>query len=159
MDYTKDYVQILKESLERKLKLLDKIADYISEQKNICKSQEFDIDEFDRLVEAKSDVAEEIEDIDKGFTLVYDRVGELIKKDKDSYKEDIALMQQYISLITEKVAGIQADEKRIFEAAKEKLVKKRQEIGAARKSNQMAANYYKSMSKTSDEPQFMDKKN
>ena len=57
------------------------------------------------------------------------------------------------------IAGIQADEKRIFEMAKSKLDIRRKEVVAAKKSNQIAANYYKSMSRTSvSDPQFMDKK-
>lgn len=158
MDYTQDYIQILKESLEKKLKLLEEIADYNNRQKEMFKAESLDIEEYDKLVEAKSSVVDRINELDEGFSLVYDRVGEILKNNREAYRDDIAYMQGYISKITEQVSSIQSDEKRLFEMAKEGLDKKRQEVGTARKSSQMAASYYKSMSRASMEPQFMDKK-
>jgi len=159
MDYTTDYVQILKESLERKLKLLAQVADYNNIQKEICARESFSIEEYDDIVTKKGNLADEIESIDEGFTLVYNRVSEVLKTEKDKYKDDIVVLQKYISEITEMISSIQADEKRLFETAKDKLADKKGEVGAARKNNQMAANYYKSMARASSEPQFMDKKN
>lgn len=159
MDYTTDYVQILKESLERKLKLLEQIADYNNIQKEICAKEPFAIEEYDEVVTKKSDLADEIEKIDEGFTLVYNRVAEVLKTDKDKYRDDIAAMQGYISEITDMISSIQADERRLFDTAKDKLANRKKDVGVARKSNQMAANYYRSMAGTSSEPQFMDKKN
>lgn len=159
MDYTKDYVLILKESLERKIGILKQLKEYNDEQKKICGSENFDIDAYDAVVEKKSKLADDLETIDSGFSSVYDRVSTELKENKDKYSLDIADMQRYIAVITDMIAGIQADEKRIFEMAKAKLDERRKEVAAVKKSNQIAANYYKSMSKTSvSDPQFMDKK-
>ena len=159
MDYTKDYVLILKESLERKIGILNQLKEYNDEQKKLCSAENFDIEAYDVLVEKKSKLADDLETIDGGFSSVYDRVSTELKENKDKYSSDIADMQRYIALITDMIAGIQADEKRIFEMAKSKLDIRRKEVVAAKKSNQIAANYYKSMSRTSvSDPQFMDKK-
>ncbi len=157
-DYTRDYVLILKESLERKLNLLTQVDAVSDKQKELLKAESLDMDAYDALVEQKTSMADDLETIDSGFASVYDRVSEELKNNKDKYSNEIAVMKIYISKITDLIAKIQADEKRLFEMAKGKLDDRRKEVAVARKNNQAATNYYKSMSQTVYDPQFMDKK-
>lgn len=157
-DYTKDYVLILKESLERKLNLLRKVDAISDKQKVLLEAEVLDTDAYDALVEEKASIADDIETIDSGFASVYDRVAEELKAGKERYSSEIVEMKAYISDITELIAKIQADEKKLFDMAKGKLDDRRKEVAVARKNNQVATNYYKSMSQTVYDPQFMDKK-
>ena len=157
-DYTKDYVLILKESLERKLNLLKEVDAISDKQKSLLTADVLDTDAYDALVEEKASIADDIETIDSGFASVYDRVAADLKNKKDRYSDEIVGMKAYISDITELIAKIQADEKRLFDMAKGKLDDRRKEVAIARKNNQAATNYYKSMSQTVYDPQFMDKK-
>lgn len=157
-DYTRDYVLILKESLERKLNLLTQVDAVSDKQKELLKAEALDMDAYDALVEQKTSMADDLETIDSGFASVYDRVSEELKNNKDKYSNEIAVMKIYISKITDLIAKIQSDEKRLFEMAKGKLDDRRKEVAVARKNNQAATNYYKSMSQTVYDPQFMDKK-
>ncbi len=159
MDDMTNYIDILDESLDKKIAILEEIMVISEKQKKLLNAPDLDIEQYDAYVEQKDRFADDIELLDNGFEKVYDKVGQALKDNKSLYAEKIKSLQAKVSRVTELVSGIQAEEKRMFEAVKGSLNKKRSEVGQARKTSNVAANYYKVMSKVSTDPQFMDKHN
>ena len=102
----KQYVDILLESLEKKKRILQQILKENAEQEKAVKVNG-SIEEFDRIVEEKSRLIFEMENLDSGFDKVYDRIRKELPDARDSYKEEIARMQRLISEITDLSFSIQ----------------------------------------------------
>lgn len=154
-----NYIDILKNSLEKKLYILDKIISINSAQADILKADDIDFEKFDETISQKQACIDEITLLDKGFQTVYDRVKELIEGNKDWYAQDIKTMQSRIREITEKSMDIQSQEARNKESFQSKVVFSRKEIRNAKTANKVAASYYQNMNKLNAMgSQFLDTK-
>lgn len=154
----KEYVAILKDSLVKKVELLNRIYELSLTQSEIIKKDEIDWDSFNTNVEDKGQLVEEVLKLDDGFEKVYEEVREVLKEDKKTYKSDIVSMQEMIKRITEISANIEATEQRNKSEIEKQFDKTRKNIKQGKKGTQAALQYYQKMSKTSVvAPQFMDK--
>ena len=142
-----NYIGILKESLDKKLKVLDGILEQNRIQEQILHKDEIDFDSFNETVEVKEKYINELEVLDKGFQSVYDRVKEELNNHKDIYKQDIVKLQEKIKEITEKSMDIQSGEARNKEVFQKKMVESRKNIRSVKNANKVAASYYQSMNK------------
>lgn len=154
----KGYLELMADSLRKKITLLEQISEIDGEHKRIVSEQEFDLDGFDALVEKKGNIVDEIHKLDEGFETVYDRVREAVTGNKELYAEEIRTMQGLIGRIVELTASIEADEKRIRSDAQRQFGKLKEAVKTSRKNSRVVSNYYKTMSRLDEEPQFMDKK-
>lgn len=145
------------DALTKKTEILDSIIIANGKQKNILAEAELDFDKFDDSLEEKTLLIEQLNHLDEAFTSVYDRVKEEIVNNKSKYRDYITRMQSLITEITDKSVKIQSEEARNRTLAEKALNASRKGVGAARRSNTMANNYYKSMSQVTDSPQFFDK--
>lgn len=93
---TKNYLQIMIDSLEKKKKVLQDIVDYNIQQENILQEKEFDGDIFQKNMEEKSACIDILNSLDEGFQSVYDRVRDDIQMYKQNYKNDIQRLQELI---------------------------------------------------------------
>ncbi len=154
-----NYIGILKESLDKKLKVLDGILEQNRIQEQILHKDEIDFDSFNETVEVKEKYINELEVLDKGFQSVYDRVKEELNNHKDIYKQDIVKLQEKIKEITEKSMDIQSGEARNKEVFQKKMVESRKNIRSVKNANKVAASYYQSMNKLNVvDSQFLDTK-
>lgn len=153
------YIDILRQSLEKKSKVLDRIIEENKKHAKIAAAEKFDPEAFDEVFERKDELLKELEQLDRGFSTVYARVKDELINNKDAYREQIAGLQRLISEITDKSMDIQATEKRNQEALMNRMDSVKKEIYQAKNTKNIAANYYKSMNGLGVvEPQFMDKK-
>ena len=67
---TKNYLQIMIDSLEKKKKVLQDIVDYNIQQENILQEKEFDGDIFQKNMEEKSACIDILNSLDEGFQSV-----------------------------------------------------------------------------------------
>lgn len=154
-----NYINILKESLDKKIKLLDDILEQNKLQEDIFRKEEIDFDSFNETVETKEKCIRELELLDRGFQNIYDRVKETLTADKETYKQDIKEMQDKIRIITEKSMDIQSGEARNKEAFQKSITESRKNIRSVKTANKVAANYYQSMNKLNVvDAQFLDTK-
>ena len=79
MNQTGTYVNIMKDSLVRKKSYLQEILELTNKQGELANAQELDEEAFGALVDRKEILISNINEIDKGFTAVYDRVKKYIK--------------------------------------------------------------------------------
>lgn len=159
---TESYVQIMVESLEKKKAKLDAIMEKSKEQAEILKAEKFSVDDFDKNVEEKATLIEELNMLDIGFDRMYSHVKEEITSDsgKAKYRMEIQQMQKLISELTDKSVSIQAQENRNKQMVEAVFKKEREKIKSVKLGSKAAIGYYRNMSKTNFvQPQFLDQKN
>lgn len=153
------YINIMKESLDKKLRVLDDIIEANREQEMILWADETDYEKLDKTIEKKGACIDEIKGLDKGFQSLYDRVKQELSGNKELFEDDIREMQDKIRLITEKTMDIQAQEARNKEAFQGKVHYSKKEIKTAKTANKVAASYYQNMNKLNVvDSQFLDTK-
>lgn len=158
MAETGQYIAILTESLEKKKVILQKLLRENEKQEAAVK-QENDMEAFDKTVKAKSRLIRELNGLDDGFEKVYDRIREEFLRDKDVYREEIAVMQRLISEITDLSVAMQASEARNKKLVEQYFSYARGKIRQSKKSVRAASDYYKSMNRMNYVgSQFMDRK-
>lgn len=156
---SKEYIIALKESLEKKLKVLDETYRICQMQFDIISGNDPDYDEFDRLFDDKEICIEKISKLDEGFEIVYERVSKELKSNSGDYSEMISQMKELITQITEVSTSISALEERIKNGVSDALIKERKGIADTKRSVNVAMNYYKNMTGTGiPDSMYMDKK-
>lgn len=153
------YVVILTESLQKKVKVLDAIIKANKEQTEIIKIEMMDSDQFEENIREKSKLIEELNLLDDGFETIYSRVKSDLSDRRDDYKEEIKKLQELIGEITSKSMEIQAQEERNKAVIMQQFGKMKAKIKKSKATKNVALNYYKNMNKlTVTDPQFMDRK-
>ena len=156
---TEGYLQILIESLEKKIIVLDQIIDMDKRQAEISAHQPMDMEAYDEVVEEKDKLVDEINRLDDGFSSTYELIGDEVKNHPKQYREQVLKLQELIRDAVDRGVTIEAQEKRNRAALENVFRMKRQEIKKLKTSASAATRYYKSMSRINDiDPQLMDKK-
>ena len=154
-----NYLDILEESLQKKLKVLEEIAVYNQEQEQLLRKESVSLEELDENMSHKDELIQKVTALDEGFETLYERIKEQILTHKDDYKEQIRKLQQLISQVTEKSVSIQAQEARNKKLIEDYFKKERSQLRQNRQSSKAAYNYYKSVNNTNVVmPQMMDQK-
>lgn len=154
-----NYLQVLEESLRKKMQVLERIEEANVRQERILKSVPVSEDDFDNSIEEKGALIEELNKLDEGFEVLYGNIREQLLGGKEKYKEQIAAIQQLIAQVTEKSVSIQAQESRNKSLAENFFADKKRELQKGRKSSKAALDYYRNMNQSHIVmPQFMDRK-
>lgn len=153
------YILILEQDLKKKNLILDKIMIANQKQRDALEDPNLDPEDFDKIVEEKAGLIEQLEQLDIGFEQVYHRVRDELQDNKEAYKEDIALMQKLIRELTEKSATIQTQEMRNKDLMTQKFSAIKKQVREIRSSQKIVNQYYRNMMKANYvDPQFMDNK-
>lgn len=156
---TNEYLTILIESLQKKMKVMDEIQVYNEKQYQMFKDNQVSLDDFDRYVEEKGKLIEKLSKLDDGFELIYDKIAAEVAGNKERYAGQIKVLQALIREVTDKSVTIQTQEARNKGAVEQYFRREKQNLGQKKRSSAAAMNYYKNMSSTNVvQPQFMDKK-
>ncbi|MDE7332499.1 MAG: flagellar protein FliT [Lachnospiraceae bacterium] len=154
-----NYLDILADSLQKKLIVLDKIEDENNQQAKMLKSDSFPYDEFDAAIDRKGGLIEELTALDDGFDSLYQRIREQLQDNRDRYKGQIAELQELVKKVTDKSIAVQAQEARNKQLVEAAFAKEKNSVKFSKMNSKAAYGYYKSMSKGNVViPQFMDKK-
>ena len=156
-----NYVKIMLESLKKKENILEAISEKNLQQKEVVEAEDVSFDEFDRIIDEKADLIEQLDKLDRGFEALYERVKEEIQSEegKVKYRDEIKEMQDCIRNITEKSASIQVQEKRNKQTIETVFRNEKEKLRSGKVSSRAAVNYYKTMNQTNYvSPQFLDKK-
>ena len=153
------YIEIMLQSLNKKLQVLDAIIEQNIKQKDILENSKSTVEEFDATVEAKSALIEQMQQLDSGFEKLFERVQEELAGHKEDYADSIRSMQSAIRLITDKSMEIQAQEARNKDLMIRKFAFVKETAKSVRTNSKVANQYYKNMMKLNYvSPQFMDNK-
>lgn len=152
-------LQILQDSLEKKVVLLTAIEEKSKEQEKLIKKDNFTFKEIDENMDAKSALIEKLTLLDSGFETLYAKIREELLENKDQYRVQIEEIQNLIVEVTARGASIEAIEAR-NKAAIEAYFKKEKRIIQNKKNvSSVAQNYYKTAKNLNNiPPQFLDQK-
>ncbi|MBR5578182.1 MAG: flagellar export chaperone FlgN [Lachnospiraceae bacterium] len=153
------YLGILKDSLEKKLSVLQRIEEKSLEQTEMIKASEPDLDAIDQNMDEKLKLIDEINQLDDGFEALYQRIKEELESKKDNYKNEIKELQELITSVTEKSSSIQAIEARNKSQIDAFLTGRKKEFHHKKSAMSITRDYYQNMNKVKHvTPQFLDKK-
>ena len=160
-DTMEDYLQLLEESLVKKIKVLDSIEEFDLKQKEALSSEDEtpDFDKFDSYIEEKEKLINELNSLDDGFEALYERVADTLKGDVADNASRIRKLQSLIREITDKSVEIRKQE-----AENKALIEKyfhnaRGDIGRGRNSLNAAYSYFQTQRGVSGpESYFVDSK-
>lgn len=151
------YVDIMIQSLNKKIQVLNEIKRLNVLQKELLEDDKADADDFDKTVEDKSKLIQQLEQLDSGFDKLFERVREELKEQKDAYKDKIAIMQNCIRQITDLSMEIQSQEAKNKDLMTRKFVSVRQKAKIVRTNTKAANQYYQNMMQLNYvDPQFLD---
>lgn len=153
------YIQIMIQSLNKKIQILDRIIEANLLQKDILENPKSDADAFEQVIEEKTQLIEQLEQLDSGFEKLFARVKEELDGNKAAYASEIKTMQNKIRRITDKSMEIQAQEARNKDLMIRKFAYVRETAKSVRTNSKAATKYYKNMMNLHYvDPQFMDNK-
>lgn len=159
MEEERNYIRILRESLEKKERILHNLLDMTRQQEEYLAGSEFELDVFEEMLDVKNGMIEELNSVDDGFETVYERIREYLQSNQKELAEPIREMQNRVREITSLSVSLQALEERNRKKLEGVFASKQQEIKKFRQSSQMVNNYYQTMSGAgSYQPSFLDKK-
>ena len=145
------YITIMLQSLHKKEKVLNSIIQINKRQKEELENPSLDPDDFDKTVEEKSELIEQLELLDNGFEKLYEKVREELQTNKEIYKDEILKMQGCIRTLTDRSMEIQLME--------QKFASVKKQVKEIRSSQKVVNQYYKNMMKKGYvEPHFLDNK-
>lgn len=149
----------MRDSLAKKIEMLKGIEFLCEKQRIIVSEQNVDWDSFDRNVEAKGVLIDQILKLDEGFESLYNRIKEELSASKSFYSSEIAELQNMIKSITDlgtKIEMLEKNNRTLIEAA---FASERKYIKQLKTGSKAALEYYNKMNKLNMvDPQLMDKK-
>lgn len=155
----KTYIQLLIDSLEKKLDVLNELMKITRGQQEIVNSDSFNEDDFMETILLKEEQINKLSELDKGFEMVYDRIRDELNDNYEKYTSEIKSLKELVTKVTDLSVKLQALEQRNKSNLKALLSNKRKNIKNARLSNETVTNYYKNMSGGKDSKSyFYDKK-
>ena len=153
------YIEIMIQSLKKKITVLDQIIELDELQKEQLENPLASADDFDQTVENKAALIQQLEQLDSGFDKLYSRVKEELQGNKEAFTEQIAKMQELIRIITDRSVKIQSQEARNKNLMTQKFAKVKKQVKEVRTNTKVASQYYRNMTRVNYiDPQFMDNK-
>lgn len=155
-----NYVMMLRESLEKKIEVLEAIMVANERQKEVLSDPLSTPDDLQATYDRKDELIDVLESLDRGFETMYSRIRRDIQNNKEEYSDEIKKMQKLIEKISDLSASIQADELRNKALAEAKFSKLKSQVSSVKKNRSAVNSYNRSMGQINNvDPQFMDSKN
>ena len=145
---TKDltYISILIDSLKKKIEVLERLRDDTLKQEELLSRDELDFDAFNKTIDSKEKSLARLNELDDGFLEIYEKVAPLIKKDRESYENEITYMKELVRRVTDYSTTLTALEERNKIKLSIHLNRGKQRIKEYKQSSKTVAAYYKNMS-------------
>ena len=141
----REYLDVLIQSLRKKLVLLNRISVLNQEQRDILQDENSDPDVFDINVRDKGDLVDQIVALDTGFDEVYAHIKDLMDRDHSAYEEQLEQMRELIRLVMAKDVSVRAEEQRNYELAQRKFSGIKSKVREVKASRKMVNSYYQTM--------------
>jgi len=142
-----NYLNVLEESLRKKISVLDGIQAYNDKQYECFSAEEVDMDGFDAAIEEKGRLIEELTKLDEGFETLYANISKQLQQDKEKYATQIKTLQGLVAQVTEKSMSVQASEARNKALVEKFFAKEKKQIKESRVNSKVAYGYYQNLNK------------
>lgn len=154
-----NYIAILIQSLEKKIRVLEEISRENKKQREVLQEEDMDLDAFQATADKKEQLIEQVGFLDDGFEKMYARVKDILQEEKQSYKQEIIRLKELIVRVTELTMTVQKEEWDNRNLAEQQFSSSKKKVRQMKDTKQIARQYYKNMAKLNYvDPQFMDKK-
>ncbi len=154
-----NYIQIMIQSLEKKTVVLNHLIELNKQQKLYLQDPNLSPEDFEKNMDRKAALVDELNQLDSGFEELYERVKEALHTDREAYAAQIERMQELIREITDKSNMVQTQELRNKEQVQRKFADVRKQVKGVRNSQRVVRQYYQNMAKQgANEPKFLDNK-
>ncbi len=140
-----DYITIMIESLEKKTDVLGHSIELNRQQKLMLQDPNLLPEDFEKNMDYKSQLVDQLNLLDNGFEKLFQRVRETLQENKQQYAVQIEKMQTLIKAITEQTNTIQTQEIRNREEASRKFADVRDQVKGVRNSQKVVHQYYQNM--------------
>ena len=152
-------LQILKDSLNQKLVILQAIEAKSKEQAELILNPDVTLEDIDRNMDEKATLIDKLNKLDAGFEALYENIRKELIEHKDSYKQEIAGIQELIAKVMEKSASIEALESRNKTSSEGIFANRKKELQHRKTASSVARHYYEATNRLNVvNPQFLDKK-
>ena len=141
----REYLDVLIQSLRKKLVLLNRISILNQDQREILMDEHAAPDTFDINVRDKADLIDQIVALDAGFDEVYAHIKELMEGDHSAYEDQLNEMRRLIRQVMAEDASVRAEEQRNYELAQKKFASVKKQVREVKASQKMVNSYYQSM--------------
>lgn len=159
MEGNRTYIVVLRDTLKKKLVVLNDLLELTNFQNKLLNENKADTEEFEGTLTSKQEMLERLEQADDGFEMIYNRVKEELTHHASTYKEDIVVLQELITQITEKSVSLQTAEHRNHGLMEIYFAQKKREIRESKLSQKTVSRYYQHMADSyKEQSYFMDKK-
>lgn len=148
MDNNKKYVMVLIDTLEKQTKVLKDILEITQRQSEIAKSETFNETMLEESLNQKEILIARLNELDEGFSTVYERVRREIQGKQELYKDDLHKMQGLIKECTDLGVEIKVLEERNRERLTQCFSAKHKEYASQRTAASVASTYHKAMNNT-----------
>ncbi len=140
-----NYIQIMIESLEKKKEVLGRIIDLNRQQNIFLQDMNLQPEEFEKNMEYKSNLVEQLTLLDSGFEKLYEKVRAELQENRAKYQSEIAKMQSLIRDISAQTNMIQTQEQRSKQQVEQKFADVRKQVRGVRSSQKVVQQYYQNM--------------
>lgn len=155
-----NYLEILEESLRKKIQVLEKIQAYNEQQRLAFEGDSVELSQFDAAIEEKGKLIEQINKLDEGFETLYNNVATELKDNKAKYTQQIKVLQDLVKQVTDMSMTVRAQEARNKALVEDFFSKERAGLRQERMHSKAAYEYYKKVSATAyEQPRYYDSKN
>ena len=142
-----NYVDIMLQSLKKKVTVLNQIIELNRQQKILLDDPNLPPESLEQNLSDKDQMIRKLNELDEGFEELYNRVKDELQAQRAQYVSQISQMQDLIKEITEKSAMIQTQELRNKEKAMQKFSGIREQVKGVRNSQKVVKQYYQNMMK------------
>lgn len=139
------YIDMLLQTLQKQKTTLQEVLDITRRQSELANVNLFDEEAFDETLNQKAILIARLNSLDDGFASVYGRVRSVIMEEKDTYREDVLKMQDYIKSCTDLGVEIKVLEKRNRDKLVQCFADKRKLYGAKMNAATVASKYHQTM--------------
>lgn len=154
----KNELSLLIEALEKKAVVLDKILKKSELQYGLAVAESFDAEAFDRLVDEKSELLEQMNLIDQGFDSIFQKIKDELLENQGLYKKEIAQMQMLIRRTIDFGSHIFTTEQRTKDILSNVVAGNRKQLRQKKMTANSVADYYKANGARFTESYFYDTK-
>lgn len=153
------YIGILKETLTKKLSVLQAYIEATERQARIAESDDFDLEAFESNMEQKDALLDQVNELDEGFDRVFRQIRVDLQAHKDEYKKEIQELQELIRKCTDLGVEIQTKEERNRQRLEQVFSSQQRSIRQVKANSKSVSNYYKAMNPGKNmDSYFMDQK-
>lgn len=156
---SKVYLSLLVKSLEKKSGILSELIELTQKQEQLIGNEQIEDEQFNSIINQKSELIKQVNELDNGFELLYQRIREELKTNPIDYKESIDRLKTLITDVTDKGVQLQVIERRNKDKIEKYLQIKRNNIKSFKVNSKTASSYYTNISSLgTDGSYFFDKK-